>query len=46
VDVDRKNGIKALALCSLKDLRLVTHVLLAISPGTDGLTLSPLEDQD
>jgi hypothetical protein len=33
-------------LCSLKDLRLGTLVLLAISPGTNGLTLSPLEDQD
>jgi hypothetical protein len=33
-------------LCSLKDLRLVTLVLLATTPGTNGLTLSPLEDQD
>jgi hypothetical protein len=33
-------------LCSLKDLRLVTLVLLVTSPGTNGLTLSPLEDQD
>jgi hypothetical protein len=33
-------------LCSLKDLRLVTLVLLAISPGPNGLTLSSLEDQD